>query len=109
MAKKPIDRNSEKRTAIVTRSVFSGQRRLRHVFREKAYGINDTGWRCVGDGDTQGYINHERNVLVIDIKTLCRMEPMLADILDEPAGTELELIEDSAGKRFVNADERKSA
>ncbi|MBQ1319165.1 MAG: DUF2185 domain-containing protein, partial [Solobacterium sp.] len=59
---------------IMTRSVFQGQRKARWVFREKAFDRNDTGWRIVGDGDTQGYINHEENILLVDLKTIEHVE-----------------------------------
>ena len=87
---------------IMTRSVFQGQRKARWVFREKAFDRNDTGWRIVGDGDTQGYINHEENILLLDLKTIEHVEPIIMEIIDLPIGTELELHDDEEGKYFTD-------
>ena len=93
-------KNTMPPTLLVTRSVLSGQRKAKWFFREKGIDKHDTGWRVVGDGDTQGYINQEGNVLGIDIDTFSSVEPLIYKIVDLPLDTELERIEDESGIKF---------
>ncbi len=97
---KLLDPDSLTDTMIMTRSVFSGQRRLKYFWREKPYGRNDSGWRAVGDGDTQGYLNHIDNDLVVDLHTACSIEPLLGAVLNQPEGTEYEMAEDELGRHL---------
>lgn len=98
-------KKSSSRTLLVTRSVFSGQRKARWFFREKPIDEHDTGWRVVGDGDTQGYINHQDNVLVIDVDTFKIVEPNIEQILELPISSELERIEENGEVIFQDCKE----
>lgn len=86
--------------SIVSKSILSGQSRLKWLFRQESEQGN--GWVAFGDTDTQEYVNDARNMAVVDFNTLANIEPAAAMVFWLPPGSDLELREDAGGKYFVD-------
>lgn len=87
---------------IITKSLLSGESKLKWVFRNDSVNENDNGWRAFGDIDTQEYIDKSENHIVVDFNTLANLEPSVLKIYDLPIGTDLEYHFDETGRYFTD-------
>lgn len=92
---------------IITKSIYQGTSKLKYFFREESANPSDNGWRAIGDNDTQEYIDHTENLMVVDFNTLANIEPAVLSVYDMPVGTDLELCFDNTGRYFVDTNTGK--
>lgn len=88
---------------IITKSLLEESSKLRWIFREQGVNPNDSGWRAIGDSDTQDYINNPSNSIVVDFNTLAKIEPAVLSVYQLPIGTDLEFHYDETGKYFIDS------
>lgn len=86
---------------IVSKSILSGKRPLKWLFREEGgYG---NGWIAFGEGDDDEYVNNPDNMQIVDFNTLANIEPMVVNVFYMPIGTDLEFVSDKSGKYFIDS------
>ena len=56
----------------------------------------DSGWRAFGD-------TKDKDLIIIDIDTLIKIEPIIEKVKDYPIGTELKFHIDDAGPFFTDS------
>lgn len=85
---------------IVSKSVYDKEEKLRWLFKDIAVNETDSGWRAFGPpGD--------KNLIITDLDTLINIEPLFEKVKDYPEGTDLAILEDEAGKYFVETNTGK--
>lgn len=87
---------------VVTKSLLSGSSKLKWIFRDDSVDDADSGWRAIGDTDTQDYLSKSKNMTVVDFNTLANIEPAILAIYDLSVGTDLEFRIDDSKKSFVD-------
>ena len=87
---------------VVTKSLLSGSSKLKWIFRDDSVYDADSGWRAIGDTDTQDYLSKSKNMTVVDFNTLANIEPAILVIYDLPVGTDLEFRIEDGKKSFVD-------
>ncbi len=92
---------------IITKSIYEGTSKIKWLFREEGVNPNDTGWRLIGDTDTQEYLDNPSNSMVVDFNTAIQIEPALLLIYHLPIGSDLEFCEDTSGKYFIDVTTNK--
>lgn len=88
---------------LTTRNVIEGRAPIRWLDRGESENPVDNGWRIFSSADTTDYLQDQSNWVVADFNDLCLIEPALVGIWDFEVGTELELVQDEHGKRFVDS------
>lgn len=85
---------------IVTKSILSGESKLKWLFRQESEHGN--GWVAFGDKDTQEYVDDAKNMAIVDFNTLANIEPAVVNVFYLPTGSDLEFRSDKTGKYFVD-------
>lgn len=87
---------------IVTKSLLEGESHFKWLFREEPVNEIDNGWRAFGAEDTEEYVNNADNLAICDFNTLVNIEPVILNVYEMPVGADLEFVEDSTGKYFID-------
>lgn len=74
---------------IVTKSLLSGHSKLKWLFRDDGINPDDSGWRAIGDTDTQEYLDNPANSIIVGFNTLVNIEPAVLSVYTMPVGTDL--------------------
>lgn len=85
---------------IVTKSILSGNSKLKWLFRQQTEHGN--GWVAFGDRDSQEYVDDAKNMAIVDFNTLANIEPAVVNVFYMPVGSDLEFRSDKTGKYFVD-------
>ena len=80
---------------IISREIFDNKSGIKWVYRDEAVNETDRGWRIFAD-------TKDKNLIIVDIDTIIKIEPLFDKIKDYPVGTDLELDQDDAGKYFID-------
>jgi hypothetical protein len=61
--------------------------RVGYMYRERADGGFDSGWRFFSGLESDDYANNPDNIEIYDINTLANYDPMIIPLLDAPPGS----------------------
>lgn len=81
----------------ISKSVFDGTREGCYWHREKPVNPADNGWRIIGHGDSEEYLNDTNNWRVTTINHVFQLCPPVIEFFDAPIGTELFINYDNDG------------
>lgn len=73
----------------MSKSVYNGETRPSYWHREPSVNPNDNGWRIIGTGDEEEYLNNPENWTITSIDKAFELCPMILEFFDAPVGTEL--------------------
>ena len=90
---------------IVTKSLLSGESKLKQLFREEGVNPVDNGWRAIGDTDAQEYLSDSHNSVVVDFDRLVEIEPAVLSVYEMPIGADL--VFDADRKVFIDSSTGK--
>jgi hypothetical protein len=77
--------------------------RLRWLVRNAPVNSQDNGWRFFSELDDDAYAADPSNFEVVSFNSVVAIEPAVLPVLYLPVGTDLELVREESGKRFVNS------
>lgn len=80
---------------IVSREIYEKKANIKWVYRDEPVNETDSGWRIFAKTD-------DKNLIIVDIDTVIKIEPYFEKVKDFPVGTDLELSKDDAGKYFTD-------
>jgi hypothetical protein len=89
-------------TCIASRRIVDRESVLKWLLREKPVAPSDSGWRFMSIDDESDYINNPDNLVVCDLNTVALIEPAVLEIIDQPVGSDLQIVIDDQGVRFVD-------
>jgi hypothetical protein len=61
--------------------------RVGYMYRERAEGSSDSGWRFFSGLETDEYANDPQNLAIYDVNTIANYDPEIIPLLDAPPGT----------------------
>lgn len=80
---------------IVSREIYDKKAKIKWVYRDEPVNETDSGWRIFAN-------TNDKNLIIVDIDTIIKLEPYFEKIIDFPTGTDLELNKDDRGKYFTD-------
>ncbi|MBQ3415609.1 MAG: DUF2185 domain-containing protein [Clostridia bacterium] len=95
-----FDKRLLNKKCIITKSVYSKERKLRWLYREEAINDDDSGWEISSEFDDEEYVSNSDNLFAITIAELIELEPSIENVIEMPVGTEI--MYDDEKKLFVN-------
>lgn len=87
---------------LVTNTILSGEGRLKWCVREESARPEDNGWRFFSHIDTDEYLADPSNFTVISFNHAISIEPAVMGLYDLPVGTDVQLVVDEKGRRFMD-------
>lgn len=90
--------------SVVSRNITDGTARLRWLVRNSPVNPQDNGWRFFSEIDDEAYADDPANFHILSFNSVAAIEPAIIPILHFPVGTDLELVRDVRGMRFVDSD-----
>ena len=94
-------------TCMMSRSLVEGRSKLKWLFRDEGMDDADSGWRAVGDTDSQEDVDEALNFVMVPFSKLAELEPSVVDIFDMPIWTELEY--DPETRKFREVEDADDA
>jgi len=76
---------------------------LKWLVREVSVNPQDNGWRFFSAIDDETYLDDPGNLQVVSFNSVADIEPAIIPILHLPVGSDLELVRDESGVRFVDS------
>lgn len=89
-------------TSIASRRILDRESGLKWLLREERVLPSDNGWRFFSIADDDEYLNDPDNLVVCDVNAVALIEPAVLEILDLPVGSDLQLVINDRGVRFVD-------
>lgn len=88
--------------SVVSRNVMERTAPLRWLVREASVNPQDNGWRFFSEIDDETYLDNPDNLQVASFNSVVDVEPAIIPILRLPIGSDLELVRDESGIRFID-------
>ncbi len=95
-----LNQNVLNKRCIITKSVYSKERKIRWLYREEPVNNSDSGWEVSSEFDDEEYVNNPENLFSITIGELIELEPSIENVIEMPVGTEI--MYDDERKVLVN-------
>lgn len=89
--------------SVVSRRIMDKTARLRWLVRNAPITPQDNGWRFFSELDDDAYAADPDNFEIASFNSVASIEPAVIPVLHLPVGTDLELVRDDTGKRFVDS------
>ncbi len=80
---------------IISREIYDKKAKVQWVYRHEPVNETDSGWRIFAN-------TNDKNLIIVDIDTVIKIEPFFEKVKDFPIGSDLELNKDDAGKYFID-------
>jgi hypothetical protein len=61
--------------------------RVGYMYRERAEGNSDSGWRFFSGLESDDYANDPENLAIYDVNTIANYDPEIIPLLDAPPGS----------------------
>ena len=74
---------------LITKSVYSKERKFRWLYRNEPVNQSDSGWEVSCEFDDEEYFKIPGNFFPITISELLELEPMAEMVIEMPVGTEI--------------------
>ena len=97
-----LNKNILNKKCIITKSVYSKERKIRWLYRNEPINENDSGWEISSEFDDEEYVRNSDNLFAITIAELLEMEPMIENVIEMPVYTEIYYDDDR--KVLVNSE-----
>ncbi len=73
--------------ALVTRKILDEGQRILYAERLEANNPSDSGWAFSAGTENDAYMDDAKNIAIISIDSILKMDPALEAILDSPIGS----------------------
>lgn len=90
-------------SCLVSKRLYQKRGRLKWAFHEPAKHANDSGWRFLAAEDTTKSLASKSALMICDMNTMIKLEPLVAGIYWYPVGADLRL-DWRPKKQFVYED-----
>ncbi|PFD99986.1 hypothetical protein COE15_16000 [Bacillus cereus] len=80
--------NSEYGGFVVSKNILAGKP-VRYSFREKGSIPQLNGWNLYSIDDTDEYVNHAENFIILNAESIFKIAPVMFEIFAAPYGTDL--------------------